>query len=133
MDVTEKIETKTANIWIDNEGVLHLKIKDGAKIDAQELKTIFSAYKKLGCDTNKRLQLIEGSNYFTLDRKLVDKANKERHKYIIAAATVNNSLSLLLLFRFIHKFHKLTSPIEIFRTKEAALEWLRSFKEVEKS
>lgn len=126
MEPSDKIETRSSKIWIDEEGILHLKIMEGARIDLEEMHLLFNAYRKLGCDKHKRVQLIEGSSYFTLDRKAIKAANAERGKYILAAATVNNSLSMLLLFRFIQKFYKLTSPIKMFQTKSEALQWLRT-------
>ena len=129
---TEKIETISAIIWIDDEGILHLKIKDGAEIDLQEMKIIVNVYKKLGCATNKRLQLIEGSNYFTLDEQARNHSLTVRHKYLIATAIINNSLVVAILYEFIRDATRYP-PIEIFKTRSEALDWLRKFKIEEKN
>ena len=38
MNINKKIETKTAEIWIDDDEIVHLKIKEGAKIDLQQVQ-----------------------------------------------------------------------------------------------
>lgn len=128
MDPTEKTETTSSTIWIDEEGFLHFKIKSGAKIDLQELRIIYGVYKKLGLDKHKAFQLIEGGDYFTLDSNARKESLSKRHAYLLATATVNNSLAMLILYRFVQKFEKMDPPIELFSTKNKALDWLRKLK-----
>lgn len=127
MAATEKIETETAQIWIDEEGILHLKIKEGAEVDLQEVKTCFDTYQKLGCKENKVLQLIEGGTFFTFDKEAQKYAAKHGRYFFIAAAIVHNSLAIRILFNFFNNFFKHPVPFKMFDTEEKALKWLRTF------
>ena len=128
MEVTEKTEIKTATIWIDEEGILRLKIKEGAEIDLQEAQLCFETYKKLGCHENKVLQLMEGGSFFCYDKDALKYIADQGKHFFIAAALVNEFLAIRLVFTFFNSFFKHPVPFKMFSTKEKALEWLRTFK-----
>ena len=127
MQDSERIETKSTTIWMDKEGLLRLKIKHGAEVDLQEMKTIFAAYKKLGCRKNKALQLIEGAHFFTIKKNALGYAAEQGKHFFIASATVYNSLAIRILFNFFTNFYKPLVPLRIFMTKGEAMDWLRTF------
>lgn len=133
MVLSEKIETKSTQIWIDDEGILHVKIKEGAEVDLEEVKFCFDIYKKLGCHKNKVLQLIEGGSFFTFDNNAQKYAAKHGGDFFIAAAIINNSLAIRMLFNFFNAFFKNRVPFKMFITKQEALKWLRTFRETKKS
>lgn len=136
METAKKIETKTANIWIDHEGFLHLKLKEGAEIDLEEVEIHFDIYRKLGCQKHKALHLFEGGTFFTFDSKAMKYVTRHGHDYFIASAVVNNSIAIRLLFNFFNKFFNNSTDkafqFKMFNTRGQALEWLRSFKEEKK-
>ena len=133
MKVLEKIETKTATIFLDDEGILHRKIKEGAEVDLEEQKNCFNAYKKLGCQENKALLLVESGSFFSFDHDAQRYAAKEQKHFFIAAALVHNSLAIRVVYNFFNNFHTHAVPFKMFSTKKAALEWLRNFKMEKKS
>ena len=128
MEVQEKIETKSAKIWFDNEGILHLKIKEGAEIDLQEIKECFKVYEKLGCKENKVLQIMEGGSFFTFDKDSQKYAAQYGKHFFIASALIHDSLAIRFLFNFFNNFFKHPVPFKMFSTKGEALQWLRTFK-----
>lgn len=127
MKPVEKIETQSAFIWIDDEGILHLRIKDGAEIDLEEAKKCFEIYKALGCKKNKVFQLIEGGTFFTIDTDAQKYIAQQGKDYFHAAAIVNNSLAIRMLFNFFNKFFKQKVPFQMFPSRDKALNWLRRF------
>ena len=52
-----QLETRTARMLIDKEGILRLWIKEGMKVQEKDVKDMFDIYRKWGCDKNKVLQL----------------------------------------------------------------------------
>ena len=128
MHSTGKIETKFSEIWIDEEGILHLKIKENAEIDLEEVRKCFKIYENLGCRENKVLQLIGGATFFSFDTDAQKYAAQYGKDFFIAAALVNNSLSIRILFNFFNSFFKHNVPFKMFPTEEKALQWLRTFR-----
>lgn len=131
METTKKIKTNTADIWMDKEGIVHLKMKKGAKVDLQEIERHFDIYRKLGCQKHKTLHLFEGGIFFTFEKEAMQYASKHSSDLFIASAIVNNSLAVRLLINFFNIFFNNSFSFKMFNTKGQALEWLRSFKKEE--
>ena len=123
-----QIETRTAIVRIDEEGILRLKIKEGMEVKEEDVKDMFETYRKLECHKKKVLQLIEGTTFFTFDREAQKYASKAGKDFFIASALVNESLAVSLLFNFFSSFLKPEVPFKMFSHEKKAVEWLRSFK-----
>ncbi|MFI5164384.1 MAG: hypothetical protein ACHQHP_03955 [Bacteroidia bacterium] len=124
-------ETELASgvIQLDDEGILRIRIKEGAEIDLKETELSFEVYRKLGCNkNNKVLKLVDGRPFFTMDDDAQKLSAKRSKDFFIASALVNNSLSVRLLYNFFNVFHKQPVPFKMFPDEEKALKWLRSFK-----
>jgi hypothetical protein len=128
MDATEKIETKTAKIWIDEEGIMRFRIKEGAAIDLQEVAEHFTIYRKLVPQKSKVLHLFESGKFFRFDTDAMQYVAKHAKDFFIASAVVHDSLAIRILYNFVNNFIPQPVPFKMFSTKGAALEWLRSFK-----
>jgi hypothetical protein len=128
MEVTEKTDTKTAEIWMDDEKIMHFKIKEGAAIDLQEVKIHFNVYRKLVNPKHKVLHLFESGEFFKFDIDAMQYVAKHAHHFFIASAIVHNSLAIRLLFHFVNNFIKQPLPFKMFNTREEALEWLMTFR-----
>src|ERR1039457_6894461 len=122
MEVAEKIGTKTSTIWIDQEGILRLQIKEDAEVNLHEAQLCFEAYKKLGCQKNKVLQLMEGGSFFSYDKVALKYIAKQGGDFFIASAMVHDSLAIRILFNFFNNFFNRNVPFKLFRSKEKALE-----------
>ena len=133
MGLSKKITTNTADIWMDDEGIVHLRMKKGAKVDLREIEAHYNIYRKLGCQKHKTLHLFEGGYFFTFDNEAMRYAGKHSRNLFLASAIVNNSLAVRLLVDFFNLFFNNSFTFKMFNTKGQALEWLRSFKEKEKS
>ena len=128
MSATEKIDTKSATIWIDGEGILHMKLKPQAEVDLKEVESHFKIYEELGLKKNKALQLFEGGSFFTFDSEAMKFVSKNGSDYFIATAIVNNSLAIRILFGFFKRFFHQAFPCDLFDSKAEALKWLKTFK-----
>ena len=132
MNSSERTETGKAFIWIDDEGILHLKLNEGAEIDLKEVEKHFSIYKDLRLQKHKALQLFEGGAFFAFNSDAMKYVANNGSDFFIASAIVNNSLAIRILFGFFKKFFDQSFPFEMFGTKGEALKWLRTQKKVSK-
>ncbi len=122
------IETKSSVVHIDEEGILRIRINDGYNVTLKDAVELFELYRKLGCDKNKKLQLMEGERFFSFDQEAQKYAAQHGGTYFIASALVNNSLAIRMLFNFFHRFFTSSVPFKMFPSEKEALAWLRSFK-----
>ena len=130
MKKTEVIETKTTSISIDHEGILRVKIKQGAKVDEEEVRKCFTIIKTLS-NGNKLLELMEGGNFFTFDEAAQKYAAKYGKDHFIASAIIIRSIGVRLLYNFFNTFFKQTVPFKMFADEKSALKWLRGFKKTQ--
>lgn len=128
MNINKKIETKTAEIWIDDDEIVHLKIKEGAKIDLQQVQKHFNIYKKLGCQKNKTLHLFEGGAFFTFEKAAMQYVYKHVKHFFLASAIVNNSLAVRINIDLFNSFINTSFPFKTFSTNREAQKWLSTFK-----
>lgn len=128
MNVSEKIKTKSCEIWLDNEGFLILKLDDRCEMDLEEVKDCFEAYKKLGCGPdNKVLQLIDTRGESSMTHEARTFVSEIASQFFIASAIVSNSLSIRLIVNFFNQFYKNLVPFKMFNNEAEARKWLRSF------
>lgn len=115
-------------IWIDDEGFLILKPKEGVELDLDEVKVCFEAYKSLGIGPhNKVLEIIDARDgSMTTEARAF--AAEVGNDYFIAAAIISDSLAVRMVVNFYNSFYKQKVPFKMFSTEEAARKWLRTFK-----
>lgn len=123
----KKIKTKLNEIWIDDEGFLVLKPREGAELDLDEVKICFEVYKELGVGPhNKVLELIDAPDgSFSSEARTY--AAEIGNDYFIAAAIISKSLAVRLIVNFFNTFSKNAVPFKMFATEEEARKWLRTF------
>ncbi|MES2764029.1 MAG: STAS/SEC14 domain-containing protein [Bacteroidota bacterium] len=126
---TNIIRTKVNDIWIDDEGFLILKPKEGVELDLDEVKACFEAYRTLGIGPhNKVLELIDARDG-SMNSEARTYAAEHGKDYFIAAAIVSDSLAVRLVVNFFNTFYKQIVPFKMFATEESARKWLRTFRE----
>ncbi|MES2567852.1 MAG: hypothetical protein V4565_13350 [Bacteroidota bacterium] len=124
-----KIRTKFNEIWIDDEGILVLKPKEGAELDLEEVKVCFEAYKELGVGPqNKVLELIDARDG-SMSSEARAYAAKNGVDYFIAAAIISDSLAVRLVVNFFNSFYSQLVPFKMFSTEEEGRKWLRTFRD----
>jgi hypothetical protein len=128
MNRTAIIDTKSATIWVDDEKIVHMRMKEDGKVDLEEIKIHFDIYKKLGCNSKETLHLFEGGVFFSFNEEAMKYASKHLKDYFIASAIVNNSLAVKLLVDIYNKFFNNTFKFRSFNKKSEALDWLKTLK-----
>lgn len=128
MHSKEGIELRNCFLRLDKEGIIRMNIKEGAKIREEDVKETYSHIRKL-CAGKKRLELIEGGDFYTFDEEAQKYAAKHGRELFIATAIVIRSPGLKVLFNFFNSFLKQPVPFKMFSSEAAALKWLREFKD----
>jgi len=122
------LKTTNTEIWLDEEGILHLKGADNCIIDLEEVMECFSIYRDMGLKNNRVLQLIDARNHFSMAKEGRDYAAIHGKDYFIASAIVSDHLAVRLMVNFFNRFYKHKVPFKIFNTHAEAFSWLRKFK-----
>lgn len=117
-----------ADVWLNERGILYVKIKEDAEISDTDANELFAAYEKLGCKQNKVLQIIDARSGGTITPEGREVSVKNSKDYFIASAVISNNLAVKLIVNFFNSFYKYEVPLKIFKTEEEGLNWLDQFK-----
>lgn len=125
---TKMVKTKINEKYVDQEGILRIKVIDGVHIDLEALKEDASVNMEL-TGNQKALALYDSRAFFTMD--------KEARDYLksgildptrIATAVLTNNLAVRILVNFIITFNPPKTPMKMFHEEKEALDWLRKVK-----
>jgi len=84
MKEAEIIETSSFSIWIDEEGILRMRIKEeGARVNEEEVKEVFAVIKKLTAG-KKVLELMEGGTFHSFNEGAQKYASMHGRDFFIA-------------------------------------------------
>lgn len=112
---------------IDEEGILHIKMKKGVHLDMAKTLEYYEASTRMLGD-KKALVLVDASEDYTIDEEVKPFLNSEEAtRNRIAIAYVTNSTANKLMFNFFASFSKPAIPRKMFSDKENALRWLHTF------
>jgi len=124
-----KITTRTVEAFIDESGILRIKVFDGVKIDLADAVNNFLAFKQLSAG-QRRLKLIEGSSYWRSTKEARNYSLKEDvPEKTIAKAVLVKGIIGLLIYSLLIKRGKPKIPVKVFLFENKALKWLNSFKD----
>lgn len=123
----KKVETSIAEMHIDEDGILQIKIKKGAHLTLESIKEYYTETNKL-LGENKALVLFDASADYTITEEAkkfgqTDEATENR----IAIAYITNSITNKLVYNLYVKVYKPKVPMKMFSNKEKGLAWLKSF------
>lgn len=122
-----KVRTSISDIYIDDEGILHVEMHPVADVTVEKAKENFDAIKQL-LGNNRALILINTKAGF--------KFRSEARSYVavnddtinrVATAFVVNSFANKLVVNLYIKFNKPVVPTRMFLSEGNALKWLRTF------
>jgi hypothetical protein len=124
----KKIRTKINEKWVDENGILWIKVIEGASIDLENLIEDASVNDSL-TDGKKALALYDARSFFTITPEASDYVksgilNKSR----IATAVVTDKLAARLIVNVVAMVRKPETPLKMFNNEKDALRWLHSFK-----
>lgn len=121
MDLPEVI------IRLREDSIVHVTFKEGITIDVPMQMRLLDSYNEI-CAGKKLPFLFEAMNHVTIIKEAKENAIKIEHlSPICASAVFVTSLAYRLIAEFYIKIHKPKNPFKIFKTREAAIEWLKQF------
>ena len=120
------IYTDFAQISFDEiTSILYVKILDDVHFDLERMKEYYNIIKTL-TKGDKHSVLFDASNYFTSDEEALHYAAlPETTKGRVAAAYHSLNLANRLAIHFFRLLHRPHFSIQLFRTNEDAMEWLK--------
>jgi hypothetical protein len=124
----DKITTRINEKYLDEQGILHITVIEGAHIDLEALKDDHAASFTL-TGHKKVLALYDGRAFFTITpeaRNYVKSGILDQTR--IATAAITNRLAVRILLNGFMKINKPKTPFRMFGTKEDAMKWLMTFK-----
>jgi hypothetical protein len=122
-----KIRTTTDEISIDEHGIIHKKVIEGAHIDLPELIETEEICKKLS-KQDKFLILVDATAVHTMTPEAVKLLKEHIDTKRIAAAIISNRLGMRIMIDYFTNVEKSVTPIRIFQAQDEAMEWLLKFK-----
>lgn len=125
---SEIVKTSVADVWINDDGILYVKIFEGAEISDDDARELFDAYEKLVCRKNKVLQILDARVDCTITPEGRQVSLKYSKDFLIASAVISSSLAIKLIVNFFNNFLKYDVPLKIFSTEEEGLKWLSGFR-----
>ena len=124
----EKIVTRTAEIFKDDDGIIHIRILNGVCIDMEDAIDNFLVVRNLSQE-EKIVKLIDGRADWSMDiaaKRFI--AGKDVQGKTIARAVVLKSLFKKAIYNYFIRLHKIKSPTKIFTDYDAAISWLKEHK-----
>ncbi len=122
-----KITNRTIEAYLDETGILRIKILEGAEIDLEDAVDNFLTIKQLRAG-QRRLKLIDARGCRKITKKAKEYALKEDvPEKTIAKAILVNSIIKKIINIFFMKRNKPKVPVNFFLSERKALQWLNSF------
>lgn len=131
MEPLKVIRTKINEKYVDTEGILRIKVIEGAHIDLPSLKEDGAVNMAL-TNNKKALALYDSRAFFTIE--------PEAREYLrsgivdptrIATAVLTDRLATRLLVNFFVRFNKPKTPMKMFTCEIQALKWLKGFEDAD--
>lgn len=129
MKIQEIVCTKINEKYVDDDGILRIKVIEGAHIDLESIKE--DGLVNMQLTNNKRsLALYDSRAFFTIEP---DAREYLRSGIIdptrIATAVLTDRLATKILVNFFIRFNKPQTPMKMFTSEKQALKWLKEFRE----
>ena len=123
----ETIETKTHNLWLDEDGIFHSVAKPNAEVTLKGATELLEIHQKL--TGNKKTPIytdIREIKSMTRAARMY-LAGKEAEKLHLALAILTASPLNKFFGNLFMNFSKPRFPTRMFTSEEKALEWLKGF------
>ncbi len=126
--IVNRIFTRTASIFLDENNILHFAILENVRIDYEDALDNALVIKSLS-NNKPILKLIDMRANCTIEKKaqkFID-SNEIKHK-TIARAVIKGSLFNRILIKFFMSLNKNSTPTKIFADYDEAYTWLLNLK-----
>lgn len=119
----KKITTRTAIIYMDENGVLHIEMLEGVRVDHDDAVDNLPVVKSF-TKGKKALKLIDARSRFRIEKRAREVIDSVDAKQTIARAVVKGSIITRVLLSFFTGLNKSTTPTKIFSDYDEAYKWL---------
>jgi len=120
------IETKTATMWIDEDGILYSNSKKVPQQTLEETKESVEEFKRIFGD-KKFCMIIDASNSEPTTKEVRQYAAEELTKMIKAAAIIADSAFGKMLVNLFFNLKPPSYPTKMFSNEIEAKEWLMQY------
>ena len=118
---------KAFSMYLREDGIMNTVFEDNLLITMEDASSALNWVESLGDE--KYLNLFEGGYNTDFDAFVREYASSaEENKYTMADAIVTSTLSLNMVAKFYIQFNKPHMPTKVFKSRDAAIQWLLSFK-----
>lgn len=122
-----RIITSSTIVKLRKDGIMCITIKNKKEFSIDDLKITLDAIAEIG-GGKKYPTLFYFTEYIRINKETMEYlASPRGNSYSLASAFYMENLPLILLGNFYLKMTKPAVITQIFRKKEAALNWLKSF------
>ena len=117
-----------STVWISygDDGILRLKMQEGAHVDLENIKLQHQMFRQLAGD-EKLLVLIDGRASFTTSKEAYAYLSENSNMRIATAVLTSNPISRAMINTYITVFRP-SSPYRLFTNEAKAVEWLKEMK-----
>lgn len=120
----EAIETKTAKIWLSEDGFICLKILPGSSLSVEDMKAQLKVVSNLA--GNKIIPiLVDSRGVKSIDRDARVFIQKEGNKIVSSLALLIGSPVSRLIGNLFLGINKPSYPIMLFTSEDKAIAWLK--------
>jgi hypothetical protein len=124
----ERIRTKVNEIYIDQQGILHVTVLEGAFLDLEDMVATERVFETL-TGNKPILALVDARAFHTLTNEAVKFMSANfRNKNRIATAILSEGAATQLIVNHMTMLDKTASPAKTFKEEEEAIAWLLTFK-----
>ncbi len=121
------MKTKTIEVTLMKEGILHIHLKAHSEITLNDAVFAVEEMGKLA-NGKKRPVFIDAGEFCTIDKEArIFSASEESNIYTLADAIAYNNLGQKLIANFYLKQNNPSVPTKVFSETEEAIKWLKTF------
>lgn len=124
----KKRETKTHVLYLDEHGIIHIDLREGAHVELSSLHEVHKICNELA-GNGKKLVMVDARPHHTMTDEAMSYLNSQMvDKSRLATGIISEKLAIRIMVDYITNILKPHSPVQMFSTEEEALKWLLEFK-----
>jgi hypothetical protein len=122
----QQVITRTAEIILSDEGILHTRIFEGAQLTLKDVQEYYAFTRRLAGE-QKVLALIDGRASFTITDEARAYAAEQSNITRRATALITSSAAVRVLYNLFVRVNRPLVPTKMFSDEKSAVAWLKTF------
>lgn len=124
--VGDVIDTRTAQIWLEDNGIMYLVYKPGAENNLKDAIHHTTAFRRVN-GGKKRPVLVDMRNLVAADRESREYGSGAETACVVSAVAGVTSLLSQVIGNLFISISRPSFPVKLFTSKDEAVEWLGQF------